>query len=160
MPAVTRRRVVELSTGAAVACATGAAAAPGPGVSKGQRMDIQRYEQTPAVSGIPRISYAVTHGGIAYIAGVTASLGTKGDVADQTRQVLQRIDALLAKAGTDKSRLLSAQVWLTDMSHFAAHNDAWNAWVDHANAPVRMCVLSPQLWRPEMLVEIMVTAAI
>jgi enamine deaminase RidA (YjgF/YER057c/UK114 family) len=73
--------------------------------------------------------------------------------------VLDRIDRLLTRAGTDKSKLLSAQVWLTDMAHFADHNSVWNAWLDPNNPPVRACVVSPKLWRPGMLVEIMVTAA-
>ena len=57
------------------------------------------------------------------------------------------------------SHIPVAQVWLTDMSLFGAHNDAWNEWVDSKNTPVRACLHSPQLWRPGMLVEIMVTAA-
>jgi enamine deaminase RidA (YjgF/YER057c/UK114 family) len=125
----------------------------------GQAMSIERYEQTPSHAGIPLISYAVAHGDVAYIAGVTADPARLGDVKDQTRQILARIDVLLEKAGTNKSKLLSAQVWLTDMNLFAAHNDAWNEWVDPRNPPARACLLSPQLWRPGLLVEIMVTAA-
>jgi enamine deaminase RidA (YjgF/YER057c/UK114 family) len=64
-----------------------------------------------------------------------------------------------AAAGTDKSRLLTAQVWLADMSLFEAHNAVWNEWVDRANPPARVCVRA-ELWRPQMLVEIMVTAAL
>ncbi len=75
-----------------------------------------------------------------------------GDVSAQTRQVLERIDRLLNAAGTDKSKLLTAQVRLSDMSVFEAHNAAWNAWVDRANSPVRACVHA-ELWRPDMLVE-------
>jgi enamine deaminase RidA (YjgF/YER057c/UK114 family) len=83
---------------------------------------------------------------------------TFGDVQAQTAQVLQRIDELLADAGTDKSKLLTAQVWLADMSLFAEHNEAWNAWVDPRNPPVRACV-EARLTHPELLVEIMCTAA-
>ena len=72
--------------------------------------------------------------------------------------MLERIDRLLAVAGSDKSKLLTAQVWLADMSLFEAHNAAWNAWVDRENPPVRACVRA-ELWQPGMLVEIMVTAA-
>jgi enamine deaminase RidA (YjgF/YER057c/UK114 family) len=122
-------------------------------------MSIERYELTPSIPGIPLISYAVAHGDVAYISGVTANPGQLGDVKDQTRQILARVDALLERAGTNKSKLLSAQVWLTDMSHFAAHNDAWNEWIDPKNPPARACLVSPQLWRPGLLVEIMVTAA-
>jgi enamine deaminase RidA (YjgF/YER057c/UK114 family) len=122
-------------------------------------MGIDRFGLTPAIPGIPLISYATAWGDIVYLAGVTADPGEPGDVKDQTRQALARIDTLLARAGTHKSRVLSAQVWLTDMNLFAAHNDAWNEWVDPKNPPVRACLLSPQLWRPGLLVEIMVTAA-
>lgn len=72
---------------------------------------------------------------------------------------MRRIDALLRKAGTSRSRLSSAQVWLADMDDFAAHNAAWNRWVDAAHPPARACVQSPRLWRPGLLVEIVVTAA-
>jgi enamine deaminase RidA (YjgF/YER057c/UK114 family) len=75
----------------------------------------------------------------------------------QTRQVLERIDRLLKAAGTNKSKRLTAQVWLSDMRLFAEHNNAWNEWVDRQNPPVRACVCA-DLWKPNMLVEIMVTA--
>ena len=73
--------------------------------------------------------------------------------------MLGYVDALLREAGTTKSRLLTAQVWLTDMDDFADHNDAWNEWVDPEHPPVRACLQSPCLWRPGLRVEIMVTAA-
>lgn len=76
----------------------------------------------------------------------------------QTRDVLARVDRLLAAAGTDKSKLLTAQVWLANMSDFDAHNEAWNEWVDVNHPPVRACVGAP-LWRPNLLVEVMVAAA-
>jgi enamine deaminase RidA (YjgF/YER057c/UK114 family) len=81
-----------------------------------------------------------------------------GDIREQTKQVLDRIDRLLHTAGTDKSKLLTAQVWLSDMRLFEAHNAVWNEWVDSKNPPVRACVQA-ELWRPNLLVEIMVTAA-
>lgn len=105
--------------------------------------------------GLPVISKVVERGSMVYVCGVTPE--PAGDVTAQTRQVLERIDRLLAAAGTDKSRLLTAQVWLKDMGDFEAHNAAWNDWVDRANPPVRACVQA-ELWRPEMRVEIMVTA--
>jgi enamine deaminase RidA (YjgF/YER057c/UK114 family) len=147
-----RRNAVKASALAVFAGASGA-------VNAAETATIERYALTPLYPGIPLISYAVAHGGIVHVAGVTADPNNPGDVKDQTRQVLARIDALLAKAGTDKSKLLSAQVWLTDMGLFAAHNDAWNEWVDPKNPPVRACLLSPQLWRPGLLVEIMAVAA-
>jgi len=130
-------------------------------------MGIQRFGiTTPEVAeklrlpmeDIPIISLATIHNDIVYLSGVTADPDHLGDVKDQTRQVLDRIDRLLSLAGTDKSKLLSAQVWLADMTHFADYNSVWNAWVDAKNPPVRMCVQSPRLWRPGMLVEIMTTA--
>jgi enamine deaminase RidA (YjgF/YER057c/UK114 family) len=119
-------------------------------------MTTTRYGNTAGRAGLPIISQVVVHDGIAYVCGVTPD--PVGDVATQTRQVLERIDRLLAQAGTDKSRLLTSQVWLADMRLFDAHNAAWNAWVDPKNPPVRACVQA-KLWRPGMLVEIMVTAA-
>lgn len=106
--------------------------------------------------GLPVISKVVEHAGVVYLCGVTAE--PVGDVAAQTRQVLERVDKLLASAGTDKSRLLTAQVWLSDMKDFQAHNAAWNEWVDPRHPPVRACVQA-ELWQPGMRVEVMVTAA-
>jgi enamine deaminase RidA (YjgF/YER057c/UK114 family) len=154
---ITRRNAIGLSAGTAGLVGLAQAADLS---STGAPTDVERYELSPSLPGIPLISNAVVHGGIAYLAGITANPAKLGDVKDQTRQILARIDALLAKAGSHKSKLLTAQVWLTDMSLFAAHNDAWNEWVDPKNPPARACLLSPQLWRPGMLVEIMATAAI
>jgi enamine deaminase RidA (YjgF/YER057c/UK114 family) len=119
-------------------------------------MAIERHRTTDGSGGLPVISRAVVHGGIVHLCGVTPD--PVGDIRTQTAQVLARIDALLREAGTDKSRLLTAQVWLADMALFEAHNAAWNTWVDRANPPARACVRA-ELWRPGMLVEVMVTAA-
>ncbi|MEL0323545.1 MAG: RidA family protein, partial [Rhodospirillales bacterium] len=73
------------------------------------------------------------------------------------QQILDKIDHYLSEAGTDKSKLLQAQLWITDMANFADMNSVWNAWVDPENPPVRACVKA-DLARPEILVEIMVTA--
>ena len=122
-------------------------------------MEIWRFGISEPAGDVPLVSLATMYGNIVYLCGITADPAKPGDVRDQTRQVLDRIDRLLARAGTNKSRLLTAQVWLTDMSLFADHNSVWNAWVDPKNPPVRMCVLSPQLWRSGLQVEIMATAA-
>jgi len=113
----------------------------------------------------PIISQAVTHGDVVYLCGVVTpqvwrdpSNTTFSDVRGQTREVLQRIDELLAEAGTDKSKILTAQVWLADMSLFFAHNEEWNAWVDPENPPARACV-EARLAHPQLVVEVMVTAA-
>jgi enamine deaminase RidA (YjgF/YER057c/UK114 family) len=125
-------------------------------------MTIQRIGTTkgmkeiPGVREMPIISFAVVYNGIVNLCGITAD--PVGDVKVQTRTVLESIDKLLQMAGTDKSKLLTAQVWLADMKDFADHNAVWNEWVDQQNPPVRACVGAP-LWRPGILVEIMVTAA-
>ena len=161
MANITRRSAIALAAGAAGSLGLAHAADRSSGPSKGAKTaGIERYEPSPSMPGIPLISNLVVHGNIAYLSGVTANPADLGDIKDQTRQVTARIDALLAKAGTSKAKLLTAQVFLTDMSLFAAHNEAWNEWVDPNNRPVRACLTSPQLWRPGMVVEIMVTAAI
>ena len=125
-------------------------------------MTIQRIGSTEGLTDvfgvkvIPVISLAVVHNGVVSTCGVTAE--PTGDVRVQTKKVLASIDGLLEKAGTDKSKLLTAQVWLADMQDFEEHNSAWNEWVDRQNPPARVCVQTP-LWRPNILVEIMVTAA-
>ena len=123
---------------------------------RGDTVTVTRLGSTKGLEPLPTISQLVLRGRTVYTLGVTGD--PRGDITDQTNQVLQRIDALLAKAGTDKSRLLTAQVWLADMRDFEAHNRAWNNWVDPDNPPVRACVQAG-LWQPGLLVEIMVTAA-
>jgi len=120
------------------------------------RHEIRRI--TDENRGQPIISQAVIHGKVAYFAGVTPSL-VAGDIRSQTAQVLRRVDELLEVAGTDKSRLLSAQVWIADMRLFEDHNSVWNEWVDPLNPPARAC-LTTAFWRPGMLVEVMVVAAV
>ena len=110
----------------------------------------------PYLTVAPIISTTVTRGDTVYLSGVISN--GIGDIRAQTAQVLERIDENLAAAGTDKSRLLTAQVWLADMGTFVEHNEVWNQWVDPDNPPVRACVQA-QLNHPSLLVEIMVTAA-
>jgi enamine deaminase RidA (YjgF/YER057c/UK114 family) len=108
----------------------------------------------------PRMSQGVVHGGVVYLAGQVAG-ATKGkSVGEQTKEILEGIDALLKEAGTDKSRLLTAQIWLTNMATFAEMNGAWDAWVSAGNTPARATVQSPALAAPGYDVEIMVTAAL
>lgn len=114
-------------------------------------MDIKRYEPTSILSN------AVEHGNLVYTAGIVAD-DPSADIKGQTQQILQRIDALLARCGTDKKRLLSAQIWLTDIGNRAAMNEVWSAWVDPQHLPVRACV-EARLADPRLLVEIMVVAA-
>jgi enamine deaminase RidA (YjgF/YER057c/UK114 family) len=106
----------------------------------------------------PRFCAAVVHADTVYVAGQTASdrsVGPRG----QTEQVLQKIDDLLAAAGTDKSRLLSATVYLSDIRHFDEMNAAWEAWIDKTNLPTRATV-EARLAAPDILVEIVVIAGL
>ena len=105
----------------------------------------------------PRMSEMVIHNETVYLSGQIADDGST-DVESQTRDVLRQIDALLAEAGTDKSKLLTATIYLADIATFAAMNKAWDAWVDPANAPARATV-EARLAAPEYLVEIQVVAA-
>src|SRR5215469_10984637 len=128
---------------------------------KGNISPIIRHEIrqiTDETRGQPIISQAVVHGNVAYFAGITPN-PIVGDIKTQTAQVLRRVDELLKLAGTDKSHLLSAQVWIADMRLFEDHNSVWNEWVDPANPPARAC-LTTDFWRPGMLVEVTVVAAL
>ena len=107
-----------------------------------------------------RYSEAVIHNGTIYLAGQVPADDALGSALSQTRSVLAQIDALLARAGSDKSRLLSATVYLTSLEHYAAMNEAWAAWVPAGAAPARATVGNVALARPEWLVEISVIAAV
>ena len=104
-----------------------------------------------------RMSQLVSFANLVWTAGQVAKEPSE-DMAGQTRQILAQIDALLADAGTDKSNLISANIWVSDIRQFAQMNDVWDGWVDSENTPVRACVES-RLARPELLVEIQVIAA-
>ena len=105
----------------------------------------------------PRMSQVVIHNGVAYLAGQVAQDPDK-DVTEQTRQVLASIDSLLAEAGSDKTRILSATIYLADMAAFGAMNAVWDAWVPSGSTPARATV-EASLATPKYQVEIMVTAA-
>ena len=106
----------------------------------------------------PRMSQAVVHGNTVYLAGQVAD-DTAADVAGQTRQVLAAIDRLLAAAGTDKTRILAATVYLADIGSFAAMNSAWEAWVASGHTPARATV-EAKLAGPNYLIEIAIVAAL
>jgi enamine deaminase RidA (YjgF/YER057c/UK114 family) len=106
----------------------------------------------------PRLSQAVVHGDTVYVAGQVAT-DTAADMAGQTRQVLASIDRLLAAAGTDKSRILTATIYIADMGAFAAMNTVWDAWVPAGATPARATV-EVRLATPAYLIEIAVTAAL
>lgn len=113
--------------------------------------DIQRFDFDT------RIHHGVIHNGTLYLTGQVARPGQSA--ADQMREVLAKIDALLAKAGSDKSKLLSAQIWLRDIADFEMMNAAWDAWIDRSAMPVRATV-EARLAGDQYRVEIMVTAAV
>ena len=105
-----------------------------------------------------RMSEASIHGGIVYLAGQVPE-DTSADIEGQTQQVLAAIDDLLARAGSDKTRILRAQIFLADIADFAGMNRAWDAWVVPGNGPSRATV-EARLANPAWKVEIVVTAAI
>jgi len=103
------------------------------------------------------LSHAVEHGDTVYLAGIVAK-NLDNDVKGQTKEIVGEIDRLLAKCGSNKSRILRAQIWVTDIRNRAAMNEVWSAWVDPKNLPARACV-EAKLADPKCLVEIMVIAA-
>lgn len=113
-------------------------------------MTIKRFETGP------RMSQAVLHGNTVYVAGQVAKGAT---VKEQTTTILKQVDALLAAAGTDKSKILSATIWLVNVASFAEMNSVWDAWVSPGNTPARACVES-KLVAPEYAVEIACIAAV
>jgi len=118
----------------------------------GRRMSIQRHDIGP------RMSKAVVHGNTVYLAGIVADAPKGKSIGDQTKDILSQIDGFLAKAGTDKSNLVSANIWITDMANFAEMNAVWDAWVAPGNTPARATV-EAKLASPDYKVEIMVVAA-
>ena len=103
-----------------------------------------------------RMSQIVEHGDTIYLAG---QVGTPGaSVAQQTQDCLDKVDALLAKAGSDNTRLLQTTIWLADMADFAEMNNVWDAWCPTGHAPTRACG-EAKLATPEYRVEVIVVAA-
>ncbi len=107
----------------------------------------------------PRMTQAVVHNGTAYLAGQVAIDAPGQSVAEQTRNILERTDALLQAAGTDKTKLISATIWLTDIAAFDEMNKVWDGWVAPGCAPARATVES-KLAAPQFTVEIAVIAAV
>ncbi len=104
----------------------------------------------------PRMSQAVENGNTVYLAGLVADDASL-DVKGQTKQILAKVDALLKLAGSDKSKVLSANIWLTDIGTWAQMNEVWDAWVSPGNAPARATV-EAKLAGPGLKVEIMIQA--
>lgn len=113
---------------------------------------IQRFEVGP------RLSEMAIYNGTIYLAGQIAD-DTSVDIQGQTRQVLESIDALLAQAGSDKSKILHAQIFLPDLGDFAAMNEVWEAWVVPGHTPTRATVQAA-LANPKWKIEVVVTAAV
>jgi len=105
-----------------------------------------------------RMSRVVIHGDTVYLAGLTANKTAGQSLAAQTEEILALIDGLLAKAGTDKSKLLKATIWLSDIRTVDEMNKVWDAWVPPGCAPARACI-EALLQGPEKKIEIQVTAA-
>jgi len=106
-----------------------------------------------------RMSRAVVHAGAVYLAGQVANEAAGASVSEQTRDILATIDGLLAEAGTDKTKLLSAMIWLTNMETFAEMNAVWDGWIAPGCAPARATV-EAKLAGPRYKVEIVVIAAV
>ena len=116
-------------------------------------MSIERIEPGP------RMSQAVIHNKTVYLAGMVATAARGRSVAEQTRDILARIEQLLAEANSDKSHILSATIWLVDMATFADMNSVWDRWVVDGATPARATVVSTQLAAPDYKIEIAVIAA-
>ena len=114
-------------------------------------MTIQRHDTAA------RMSKVVVHGDTVYLAGIVADNPKGKSCGEQTKNILAQIDGFLAKAGTDKSKLLRANIWITDMANFAEMNAVWDAWVSPGNTPARATV-EAKLAAPDYKVEIMVVA--
>jgi enamine deaminase RidA (YjgF/YER057c/UK114 family) len=115
-------------------------------------MPIQRFENGP------RMSRVVVHNDTVYLAGLTADKTAGQSVAEQTREILGRIDGLLKEGGTDKSKLVQAVIWLQDIRTVDEFNKEWDAWVVAGSTPARACI-EARLQSPKKMIEIQVTAA-
>lgn len=113
-------------------------------------MSIERFQVGP------RMSAAVSAGGLLFLAGQVAD-DTSADVPGQTQQILAKIDAILAEAGIDKTRIVNTTIWLADISNFGKMNEVWDAWVPAGHTPARATV-EAKLATPAHLVEIGVIA--
>ena len=105
-----------------------------------------------------RMSQIVVHGDTVYLAGQVAMNAKGGSMADQTKDILNAIDGYLAEVGSNKSKILRATIWITDMARFNEMNEVWDAWVAEGETPARACV-EAQLATPDFCVEISVIAA-
>lgn len=114
-------------------------------------MTIERIETAT------RMSRIVKHNGTIYLCGQVAK-DAEQDITEQTRTMLEKVDALLLQAGSDREHILSATIYIKDMQYFAAMNEVWDVWVPEGFAPARACV-EAKMAREALLVEISVIAA-
>jgi enamine deaminase RidA (YjgF/YER057c/UK114 family) len=105
------------------------------------------------------MSQVCEHHGVVYLAGQVADQARGNSVADQTRQILEKIERYLEEVGSNKSRILQAMIWLTDMGDYADFNEIWDHWIDLQNSPARACVQAV-LAHPDWKVELMIIAAV
>lgn len=115
---------------------------------------IRRYDQWNN-----RLSAVVSYNGMAFTAGQVAEDNAGGSIEEQSKEVLARLDDVLAKAGSDKSRILFASVWLSDVNDAKVFNSFWDKWVPEGCAPARACV-EAKLVSPDYIVEVAVIAAV
>lgn len=122
------------------------------------------HDQSPSaitrIETSKRMSKIVKHNGVVYLCGQVGNVekGQNVSAAQQTRDMLEKVDTLLAQAGSSKEQILQAIIWVSDMNYFAEMNEVWDAWVPEGHAPARACG-EAKLARPELFVEIIVTAA-
>ena len=125
-------------------------------VHKQERSEVTHHiAHQPKIEEIERSSKIVKHNGVAYLTGQVAEGDT---IQEQVRLCLEKIDALLAKAGSSRENMLRVTIWLADMKDFAGLNEVWNDWVPSGHAPARACG-EAKLARPELKVEFIVDAA-
>ena len=126
-------------------------------------MSVVRFGSDAPWEAVVGYSRVVVHGDMAWVSGTTATVDGAvvhpGDAGAQTRQALALVDSRLAEAGSHKSRILIAQVLVSDMRHFAGMNAAWDAWVDQDHPPCRFCC-EARLGHPDLKVEIVIQAAV
>jgi enamine deaminase RidA (YjgF/YER057c/UK114 family) len=123
-------------------------------LKKDNKMSVKRFKTND------RMSQIVVHGNTVYLAGQVASKAPGQSVSIQTKAILDQIDLLLSEAGTDKTKVLSATIWLCSMDDFADMNAVWDQWSVGGNAPARACVESARLATPDFSVEIGIIAAV
>lgn len=110
------------------------------------------------IGGSSRFAAIAIHGNTVHLAGQVSQI-EEGDIAEQSRDVFAKVDALLAQAGTTRDKLISVQIWLADMADYAAMNAEWDAWVAGTTPPTRVCV-EARMAKPHYKIEVLAIAAL